>query len=339
MDRVQAGRVLGPVAVAAGVPALLAILDVVTGLGPLGWGAGLVSGAGLVVLLDGALVRHRRSDLGPAGRVTATRAALACGVAALTAESYVADSPVTLVVALATVGLLLDAVDGWVARRTASESAFGGRFDMEVDAFLIAVLSAYVAPTAGWWVLAIGALRYGYVAASWVLTWLRRPLPPRYSAKVVAALQGIVLTVAASALLPLVVIRLALLISLLLLVDSFARDVRKLWRERVEPLPPLPDARFGPGALVRPGVVTGAAFVGLWVALALPDPGVGSRAGGPAADPGRRCGPGRARPGAAVAAAALGGRRVRRGRRSPARAPHRQRRVRPGAGPPVRPAR
>ena len=37
---------------------------------------------------------------------------------------------------------------------------------------------------------------------SWVLPWLRRPVPPRYWRKVVAAVQGIVLTVAASGLLP-----------------------------------------------------------------------------------------------------------------------------------------
>jgi phosphatidylglycerophosphate synthase len=273
VDRVQPGRVLGPAAVAVGVPVLLATLDAVVGLGPVGWAAGLMAGAGLAVLLDGALARHRRS-LGPAGWITATRAVLACGVAGLTAESYVADSPVALLVGIATVGLLLDAVDGRVARRTGTESAFGGRFDMEVDAFLIAVLSVYVAPEASWWVLAIGAIRYVYVAAGWVMPWLQRPLPPRYSAKVVAALQGIVLTVAASALIPLVVTRLALVAALVLLFESFARDVRCQWRERLEPLPPLPDpAPVGP--LVRPGVVTGAAFIGLWAALTLPGPTTG----------------------------------------------------------------
>ncbi|WP_322937575.1 CDP-alcohol phosphatidyltransferase family protein [Nocardioides bizhenqiangii] len=256
------------------MPALLVTLDVAVGLGPPGWAIGLLGGAVLAALLDGALVRHRAGGLGPAGRITATRAVLACGVAALTAESYVADDHAALIVALATVGLVLDAVDGRVARRTRTESALGGRFDMEVDAFLIAVLSVYVAPAAGWWVLAIGAIRYAYVAVSWVVRWLRRPLPPRYSAKVVAALQGIVLTVAASALVPLVVTQAVLVVALGLLVESFARDVRTLWRERVEPLPPPPDPA-PVGSLVRPAVVTAAAFVGLWVALALPNPATG----------------------------------------------------------------
>ena len=36
---------------------------------------------------------------------------------------------------------------------------------MEVDAFLLLVLSAYVAQDLGWWVLSIGLLRYAFVAA------------------------------------------------------------------------------------------------------------------------------------------------------------------------------
>ncbi len=266
MDRVHAGPVVGLV----GVVGLLAALDAAVDLGPLGWAAGLASGTGLSVLLAGALVRHRATGLGPAGRVTLFRAVLACGVAGLTADSFGSDDNAAILVVLATVGLVLDAVDGRVARRTGTCSSFGGRFDMEVDAFLIAVLSAYVAPTAGWWVLAIGAIRYLYVAVSWGLRWLRRPLPSRFSAKVVAAIQGIVLTVAASGLVPLGVIRVVLAVAMALLVESFARDIARLWRERMEPLPPVDHAPAGP--LVPAGVVTAAAFAGLWVALVLPDP-------------------------------------------------------------------
>ena len=69
--------------------------------------------------------------------------------------------------------LVLDAVDGYVARRTATVSAFGARFDMETDAFLILVLSACVAGQWGWWVLVLGLARYLFVAAGWALPWLR----------------------------------------------------------------------------------------------------------------------------------------------------------------------
>ena len=42
---------------------------------------------------------------------------------------------------LSSVALALDGVDGQVARRTRTVSALGARFDMEVDAFLVLVLS------------------------------------------------------------------------------------------------------------------------------------------------------------------------------------------------------
>ena len=49
---------------------------------------------------------------------------------------------------------------------------------MEVDAFLLLVLSAYVGQDLGWWVLVIGLLRYAFVAAGWALPWMRATLPP-----------------------------------------------------------------------------------------------------------------------------------------------------------------
>ncbi|MFD8079956.1 CDP-alcohol phosphatidyltransferase family protein [Streptomyces sp. NPDC059718] len=44
-----------------------------------------------------------------------------------------------LITCLATLALLVDAVDGRVARRTGTTSPLGARFDMETDAFLIRV--------------------------------------------------------------------------------------------------------------------------------------------------------------------------------------------------------
>ncbi len=117
-----------------------------------------------------------------------------------------------------------------MARRTGTASAFGARFDMETDAFLIAVLSVYVAAEYGWWVLLIGAARYLLWLAERVWPWLRRPVPPRYWRKVVAAVQGIVLAVAASGLLPAALTSVLLLLALALLAESFGRDVWWLWR-------------------------------------------------------------------------------------------------------------
>jgi phosphatidylglycerophosphate synthase len=231
---VRTGRLVdpGPLAGLTGQFALLAALAGTVGLGT----AGALAGAGVGLVTCGTLTRglHRsgKAALGQADRVTLTRATLVGGVTALAVDSVWRPVPVALLVALAAVALALDGVDGWVARRTGTASALGARFDMEVDAFLLMVLSAYVAGAAGGWVLAIGGMRYAYVAAGWVLPWLRGPLPPRHWRKVVAATQGVTLVVAAAEVLPRSLSVAVLVASLALLVESFGRDVRWRWRHR-----------------------------------------------------------------------------------------------------------
>ncbi|HEY2671355.1 MAG TPA: hypothetical protein VGJ07_13415, partial [Rugosimonospora sp.] len=84
----------------------------------------------------------------------------------------------------------------------------------------------------GGWVLAIGAMRYAFLVAVWVLPWMRGTLPPRYWRKVVAATQGIVLVVASADVLPRAVSVAGLVAALALLVESFGRDVLWLWHHR-----------------------------------------------------------------------------------------------------------
>jgi len=211
---------------------LLAALAGTVGLSGSGWVVGMACGVITNALLARGLARFGADRLGPADQVTLTRATLAGGVAALTADSYVRPAPVTTLVALTAVALVLDAVDGWVARRTETESTLGGLFDGEVDAFLILVLSVYVAPSAGAWVLAIGAARYAFLAAGWPLPWMRRTLPPRYWRKVVAGTQGVALTFAVADVLPQFLTNALLAVSLALLAESFGRDVGWLWRRR-----------------------------------------------------------------------------------------------------------
>lgn len=229
----------GPAIGLIGQVALLAILAKTVGLGVAGWMTGAVYGLVLCAVLHrGVIVRF-----GPADRVTLTRATLVGSVTALTADSFTQPIRLDVLVGIATVALVLDAVDGQVARRTASASGFGARFDMEVDAFLIFVLSVYLTPSLGAWVLAIGAMRYAYVIAGRALPWLRGTPPPRFWCKVVAAIQGIVLVVAAADVLPTPLTVAALLVALALLVESFGRDVVWLWRHRVtSPHPTSPHA-------------------------------------------------------------------------------------------------
>ena len=213
---------------------LLAALRTTVGLSATGWAVGLGCGVVVTAAVARALVRRGADVLGPADLVTLARAMLACGLAALVADSFRQPSSTPALVTIAVIALVLDAVDGRVARQTRTSSAFGAKFDGEADAFLILVLSVYVARSFGAWVLAIGAARYAFAVAGWVLPWMRAQLPPRFWRKTVAATQGIVLTVAAADVAPAAATYVALLVAVALLAESFGRDMLWLWHHRSE---------------------------------------------------------------------------------------------------------
>jgi phosphatidylglycerophosphate synthase len=251
------------------------------GLSPAGWVVGVTYGVVTNLTLAHGLTHYRSKRLSPADWVTLARATLVAGVAALVADSFNRPAPLTLLMSLTVVALVLDAVDGWVARRTHTTGLLGAHFDAEVDAFLILILSVYVARSAGVWVLAIGAARYVFLVAGWPLPWLRAQLPPRFWRKTVAAIQGVVLAVAAAHVLPSAVSQAALAGALILLAESFGRDVWWLRSHR----PATPSRRAtgedsttadpGPGRRrVRAGAgaaLTVLAFLFVWAALVAPD--------------------------------------------------------------------
>lgn len=71
--------------------------------------------------------------------------------------------------------LVLDAADGWWARRHATTSEFGAQFDIEVDTVLVVSLSLvlFAREQAGAWVLLPPLLRYAYVLLPVLVTPLR----------------------------------------------------------------------------------------------------------------------------------------------------------------------
>jgi phosphatidylglycerophosphate synthase len=218
--------ILGALATAA----LLGVVAVTAGLGAAGWTAGLATGWSATALLVTARKRSGQPAILPADWVTLARAVLIAGVAGLVADSFGRPLAITALVTLSAAALVLDAVDGQVARRTGTATALGARIDGEADAFLILVLSIAAARDFGGWVLAIGLARYALLLAGWLIPWLAAPLPPRYWRKVVAAVQGIVLTVAVSGLPGRLTGIIAVAAALLLLAESFGRDVSWLYR-------------------------------------------------------------------------------------------------------------
>lgn len=171
--------------------------------------------------------------IGAANRVTLARSTMVVSLTPLVIQPSV-HTPMGhwWIILLATAALVLDGVDGWLARRTGGSSAFGARFDMELDAFLILVLAALVwfAGKAGSWVILIGAMRYGFVAASWVWPALRGELPPSLRRKTVCVVQGIVLLVCLGPIIPVWFSYPVAGAALALLAYSFAADV--IWLAR-----------------------------------------------------------------------------------------------------------
>ena len=176
---------------------------------------------------------HRR--LGAANVLTLVRAALAAWAAGLVAAPP--DPAIAwLAVAIAVTLAVLDGVDGAVARRSGLTGPFGARFDMEVDAFFILVLSTLVwhHGKAGGWVVGCGLARYLFLAARWPWPWLGAPLLPSWRGKTVAVLQFVGLAAALAPIVPSPLSDAIAAVTLALLTWSFALDVQRL-RRHAEP--------------------------------------------------------------------------------------------------------
>ena len=269
----QAGPAIGLIAQVL----LLAVLAGTAGLGAAGWVVGVTCAVIMAAALARGLAGRRGDRLGPASWLTLARATLAVGVAALAADSFAHDTPVAPLVTLAGVALALDAADGWMARRTGTATGLGARFDGEADAFLILALSVYVAPAYGAWVLAIGAARYLFGVGEWLVPWMRAPLPARRWRRIVAATQGIVLTVAAAEVLSRALTQVLLVAALAALATSVGECVwwlsrnRDAARDHQAPAGDVGQRERGP---LRTGIavaLTVLALLFVWAALVAPN--------------------------------------------------------------------
>ncbi|MGO2879063.1 MAG: CDP-alcohol phosphatidyltransferase family protein [Halomonas sp.] len=171
--------------------------------------------------------------LGWANRITLLRAVLVALVAGALADNVFTHA-IWLWLVTATTALMLDGVDGWIARKTQSYSTFGARFDMELDALLILLLCVGLIQleSLGLWVLLIGVTRYLFVVASWHFTWLSAPLFASIRRKVVCVWQVSALLLALTPLTPTLVASLLAFSALLSLAYSFGIDTWWLYQQR-----------------------------------------------------------------------------------------------------------
>ena len=195
------------------------------------WRVGIIAGVVLTLALAGLHRHHPFAHLGPANLLTGGRTLVTALIAGM-ATAPAAPSTGWALIALATVGAVADLFDGPLARRSGLASAFGARFDMEVDALLIMALSVLVwrAVPVGPWILAAGLLRYAFIAAGWVLPWMNGALPPSRRRQTMCVVQIVALIVCLGPPIPAMVASAIAAASLALLTWSFAVDVRWLHR-------------------------------------------------------------------------------------------------------------
>lgn len=198
------------------------------------------------------LPRHApHAHFGSANIVTTLRAGFAAILAGLALEEALAGAGLAVapladagawrwgLAAAAAGALALDGADGWIARRQRLVSAFGARFDMEVDALFILALSviALASGRAGPWVLAAGFLRYGFVAAGRLWPALAAPLPPSFRRKAACVFLAISLIAALAPPAPMASARILAAAAVAGIVGSFALDTIRLVRRRDERRP------------------------------------------------------------------------------------------------------
>ena len=179
------------------------------------------------------LCRLDTPRFGAANGVTLLRLALTAMLSGLLLVP-VSDAALWLCIGVATVALLLDGVDGKLARRFRQQSRFGARFDMEVDALLIGVLAllAWHFDRAGAWVLAAGLLRYLFVAAALFLPWMRAALPESLRRKTACVAISTALLVCMGPIVPIGLAPWVAAAGVLLLAWSFFVDMLWLYERR-----------------------------------------------------------------------------------------------------------
>lgn len=204
-----------------------------------GWLA--VTAGLLVYVLTTILIAHQRqrhtASFGRASQVTLARSGLVALLAGALLEPALYQELAWWLAGLALAALILDGVDGWLARRLNESSDFGARFDMEVDAALILVLcfGLIAADKAGIWVLAIGLMRYAFVAGIRLWPWLEAPLPPSFRRKLVCVWQVAALLICITPIIGPALATPILASALALLTWSFWVDVAWLKREAAKP--------------------------------------------------------------------------------------------------------
>ena len=188
--------VLRPVLIGAATTALGCLLAAAPA--PAGAAFAGYLAAALLIVLGWSRYRPRPRQFGLANAVTLARLVGSVWVLALLLQAAWAEPTPLIAICIAVIGsacLILDGVDGRIARLRGETSRFGGHFDNETDAGTTLLLSVSLAvlQVGGWWVVLIGLMRYLYLLAAILVPALRAPVPFSQARRVIGLGQAILL--------------------------------------------------------------------------------------------------------------------------------------------------
>ncbi|MEM1450567.1 MAG: CDP-alcohol phosphatidyltransferase family protein [Planctomycetota bacterium] len=178
------------------------------------------------------------SRFGRASLVTLLRSSIVALFAMLAFDPPMDARLQWALVVFAIVALVLDGVDGALARRDGETSAHGAWMDQEIDALFVLVLAALVwrSGDVGPWILAAGAWRYAFVALTLALPRMRRELPFSQRRRVVCVVQLAALVGCLSPIIEPPFAAPVAALSLAILSASFTVDILRLSAEPETPV-------------------------------------------------------------------------------------------------------
>ncbi len=195
--------------------------------------AGFSYALAMTLVVNGLRWHAPHRHFGFANSITLCRAAINALLLAVAAEMWL-GGPLALdsefrwgLMAVATIALLMDGLDGWAARRTKMASDFGARFDVETDAVFLLALTLIVAGTGivGPWVLVSALIYYTFRLSGRIWPWLAAPLPPSWRRKAICVADAALLIAAITPVLPAWGSWACCFTGLILLIYSFSVDI------------------------------------------------------------------------------------------------------------------
>ena len=137
---------------------------------------------------------------------------------------------------LAFIALILDGVDGLIARRYKESDSFGISFDQEADnlMLLILCLSIYLNKDIGVEIFLIPIYRYIFILSMYRFLWLKRELPESFTRKFVCIFTSILLIISHISYLDEYIIINIVFFALFIITFSFAKDIIWLYRKKDE---------------------------------------------------------------------------------------------------------